>query len=111
MGLNEQHPDAEQRDVHIDKRHRSRESGDPISDPQLKIRGPLCPVRHHGGGLLPTLWLRGVHVISELDHLTRTVKSTPHRGGTSGYCSSAACAWGGLELFTVDLTGAVVTCG
>jgi hypothetical protein len=43
VGLGEQHPDAEQCGVNVDERHRPRESGDPISDPQLKVRGPV----HH----------------------------------------------------------------
>lgn len=50
---------------------------DPISDPQLKVCGPLCPVRHDEGVLLAALRLRGVHAISQLDHLTRTVKFHP----------------------------------
>jgi len=41
LGLDEQHPDREQRDVQVDEPHRPRERGDPISDPQLKVGGPL----------------------------------------------------------------------
>jgi hypothetical protein len=37
--LDEQHPDSEQRDVQVDEIHRPGETGDPIGDPQLKVRG------------------------------------------------------------------------
>jgi hypothetical protein len=40
--------------VKVDKRHRPRERGDLISDPQLKVRGPLCLMCHDDGVPLAT---------------------------------------------------------
>jgi hypothetical protein len=91
-GLDEQHPDAEQRGVKVDKWHRLRERGDLISDPQLKVRGPLCLMCHDDGVPLATLWGHGVHVISQLDHLTRPVKFT-HRAPPAAI-AAAHWAWG-----------------
>lgn len=79
--------------MNVDKRHRPRESGDSVSDPQLKVCGLLCPVRHNDGVPLATLWLHGVYVVSKPDHPTRTVQST-HHGGTSGYRRSTKLGMG-----------------
>src|ERR1700733_7272553 len=41
LGLDEQHPDREQHNMQVDEVHPPRETGDPVSDPQLNVRGPL----------------------------------------------------------------------
>jgi hypothetical protein len=53
--LEKQHPDREQRDVQIDEVHRPRETGDPVRDPQLNVRGP------------PLLFLQDHRVVREFD--------------------------------------------
>src|SRR5215510_8907055 len=55
LGLDEQHPDGEYRDVNVDEVHRPREAGDPVGDPQLHVGGP------------PGLFLQDDGVVREFD--------------------------------------------
>jgi hypothetical protein len=64
--------------VNVDERHRPRESGNSISDPQLNVRSPLCPVCHDDGVLLATLWLRGLHVIWSATPLAHHLTQQTH---------------------------------
>ena len=42
LGLDEQHPDSEYRDVEVNELHRPSECGNPVSDPQLKVGRSSC---------------------------------------------------------------------
>jgi hypothetical protein len=54
--LDEQNPDSEHDDVSVDELHRPRVSGDPISDPQLKVPGPFRLLLQDDRVMLPLVW-------------------------------------------------------
>jgi hypothetical protein len=63
--------------VNVDELHRPGESGDPVGDPQLKVRGALRLFRYDDRVVWAALRLRSLPVMAEPGRLFRGASGVP----------------------------------